>query len=193
MLSHTLTIVAYAFALVTIIISGILAANIGAKYLYVHSLRDSPLLTSNGWKARFIWIGIVSLVWGVAFLVSQLIPFFNQLLTIVSSLFSVWLTYGSAGIIWFWDQSPLLRGYARDANERKMDSRKKWFFGGIAILTVSDKSPSPSSRLIILDCSILCYHPIGSIQCYSRYQRRVQQGDIQPAIRLLELANGIIL
>jgi hypothetical protein len=136
MLSHTLTIVAYAFALVTIIISGILAANIGAKYLYVHTLRDSPLLTSNGWKARFIWIGIVSLVWGVAFLVSQLIPFFNQLLTIVSSLFSVWLTYGSAGIIWFWDQSPLFRGYARDANERKMDSRKKWFFGGIAILTV---------------------------------------------------------
>ena len=173
MLSHTLTIVAYAFALVTIIISGILAANIGAKYLYVHSLRDSPLLTSNGWKARFIWIGIVSLVWGVAFLVSQLIPFFNQLLTIVSSLFSVWLTYGSAGIIWFWDQSPLFRGYARDANERKMDSRKKWFFGGIAILTVSDISLSPSSRLIILDCSILCHHPFGSIQCYSRYQRRV--------------------
>jgi hypothetical protein len=137
MLSHTLTIVAYAFALVTIIISGILAANIGAKYLYVHTLRDSSLLTSNGWKARFIWIGIVSLVWFVAFLVSQLIPFFNQLLTIVSSLFSVWLTYGSAGIIWFWDQSPMMRNYARDPNERKMDTKKKWWFGAIAILVVS--------------------------------------------------------
>ena len=161
MLSHTLTIVAYAFALVTIIISGILAANIGAKYLYVHTLRDSALLTSNGWKSRFIWIGIVSLVWFVAFLISQLIPFFNQLLTIVSSLFSVWLTYGSAGIIWFWDSSPVMRNFARDANERKMDTRKKWFFGGISILVVSLSSSSISSVLTSQICLSLAITPLG--------------------------------
>lgn len=135
MLSRTLTIVSYTFALVTIIISGVLAANIGAKYLYVHSLRDSPLLTSNGWKAHFIWIGVVSSIWAVAFLVSQLVPFFNQLLTIVSSLFSVWLTYGAAGIIWFWDESPWLRNFARDENARPM-SKAKWFKFGIAVLSV---------------------------------------------------------
>lgn len=137
MLSRTLTIVSYTFALITIIISGVIAANIGAKYLYVHSLRDSPLLTSSGWKAHFIWIAVVSLIWTVAFLVSQLVPFFNQLLTIVSSLFSVWLTYGSAGIIWFWDEAPVFRNFARDPNERRMDSKGKWFKAFIAVLSVS--------------------------------------------------------
>lgn len=130
MASRPVYLVAYSLALVTIILSGILAVNIGAKYLYVGTLRDSPLLTSGGWKAHFIWMGMVSLLWAVGFIVSQLVPFFNQLLTIISSLFSVWLTYGSAGIMWNWDQNPLF------GNERRM-TKWKWFLGGIAQFTVS--------------------------------------------------------
>jgi hypothetical protein len=155
MLSRTLTTVSYTFALVTIIISGVIAANIGAKYLYVHSLRDSPLLTSSGWKAHGIWIGVVSLIWTVAFLISQLVPFFNQLLTIVSSLFSVWLTYGSAGIIWFWDESPWLRNFARDENERRMNTKAKWFKACIAVLSVSYHSRR--ILLIILTFPLMCH------------------------------------
>lgn len=146
MLSRTLTIVSYSFALVTIIISGVIAANIGAKYLYVHSLRDSHLLTSSSWKAHFIWIGVVSAIWTVAFLISQLVPFFNQLLTIVSSLFSVWLTYGSAGIIWFWDESPWMRNFARDPSERRMNTKAKWFKAFIAVLSVRSIFTSGTSN-----------------------------------------------
>jgi hypothetical protein len=114
-----------------------------------------------------------------------LIPFFNQLLTIVSSLFSVWLTYGSAGIIWFWDQSPLFRGYARDENERRMDTRKKWCFGAISILVVGLVLLQVVGRADHSDCDFASHHSFGSIQCHSRYQRRLQQGYIQPSIRLL--------
>lgn len=170
MLSRTLTIVSYSFALVTIIISGVIAANIGAKYLYVHSLRDSPLLTSNGWKAHFIWIGVVSTIWVVAFLISQLVPFFNQLLTIVSSLFSVWLTYGSAGIIWFWDESPWLRNFARDPSERRMNTKGKWFKACIAVLSVSHVSSFTSTPLRLLTFQIVLSLAITPLGLYSAIQ-----------------------
>jgi hypothetical protein len=140
MTSRPVTITAYALALVTIMVSGILAVNVGAKYLYVSLLRNSPLLTSNGWKSHGIWIALVSLMWIVGFIVSQLVPFFNQLLTIISSIFSVWLSYGYSGIIWGWDQAPFLRRWVGDEGERKM-TNKKWFLGTCGAIAVSDWPP----------------------------------------------------
>lgn len=135
MTTHTVTIIAYAFAFVTIMISGVLAVNVGAKYVYVSSLRNSPLLTSGGWRAHGIWIAIVSMHWVVGFIVSQLVPFFNQLLTIVSAIFTVWLTYGFVGIIWFWDRCPWFAGYVNDGELRKMD-KLKWALGVCAVLSL---------------------------------------------------------
>ena len=37
------------------------------------------------------------------FLLSQLIPFFSSLLSIISSLTTVWFTYGLSGVIWLAD------------------------------------------------------------------------------------------
>lgn len=136
MTARAVTIVAYSFAFITIMISGVLAVNVGAKYVYVTSLRNSPLLTSGGWKAHGIWIAIVSMHWFVGFIVSQLVPFFNQLLTIVSAIFTVWLTYGFVAIIWFWDRCPWFANYANDDEPRKMD-KMRWTLGICAILSVS--------------------------------------------------------
>jgi hypothetical protein len=113
MTSTPVRITAYSIAMITIMVSGILAVNIGAKYLYVATLRDSPLLTSKSMKAQGIWLGLVTGIWVAGFLVAELIPvsachnvadwqFFNSLLTVVSSLFSVWFSFGFAGIMWFY-------------------------------------------------------------------------------------------
>lgn len=40
-------ITAYAFGLVTILISGVVAVNVGAKYAYMTLFRHSPILTSE--------------------------------------------------------------------------------------------------------------------------------------------------
>lgn len=101
MTSHPVSTTAYALAYVTIIVSGVVAVNVGAKLLYVMLLRDSPLLTSGSWKAQLWWVGIVLGMWIVGWVLAELIPFFNSLLTIVSSLFSTWFAFGLASFLWF--------------------------------------------------------------------------------------------
>ncbi|GHJ86239.1 hypothetical protein NliqN6_2641 [Naganishia liquefaciens] len=101
MTSHPVSTTAYALAYVTIIVSGVVAVNVGAKLLYVMWLRDSPLLTSGSWKAQLWWIGIVIGMWIIGWVLAELIPFFNSLLTIVSSLFSTWFAFGLASFLWF--------------------------------------------------------------------------------------------
>ncbi|GAA5843755.1 hypothetical protein JCM11251_006797, partial [Rhodosporidiobolus azoricus] len=101
-------IVAYAFALVTIVVSGIVAVNVGAKFAYVAFFRNSPVLTSRGWDAQLWWISIIATMWIIGWVLAELIPFFSQLLTIVSCLFSTWFVCGLGGIIWFHLYNPRL-------------------------------------------------------------------------------------
>ena len=138
MATHTVVIIAYAFALVTIIISGVLGTNIGTKYLYVSTLRNSPLLTSKGLKAWLVWMAMTFFMWIIGFIVSQLIPFFNQLLTIISSLFSVWFIYGYTGFMWFYDNHPWCANYAGDLQPRNVDGLFKKVLMATAILSVSE-------------------------------------------------------
>ncbi|GAA5863281.1 hypothetical protein JCM8547_002887 [Rhodosporidiobolus lusitaniae] len=98
MIPRTPRIVAYAFALVTIIVSGVVAVNVGAKYAFVAIFRDTPILTSKGFKAKASWTLILVGMWVVGFVLAELIPFFNQLLTIVSALCSTWFVCGLGGI-----------------------------------------------------------------------------------------------
>ncbi|BGP43404.1 hypothetical protein JCM10449v2_007439 [Rhodotorula kratochvilovae] len=100
MTEHKLAIASYAFALVTIIVSGIVAVNVGAKFFYTVLFRNSPLLTSSSWTAQGAWLAIIFAMYGVAFILAELIPFFNQLLTIVSCLTSTWFVCGFAGMLW---------------------------------------------------------------------------------------------
>lgn len=74
MASGTKSTAAYAISLVTMFISGVFIINVGAKYIYISQLRNSPLLTSKGLRARGIWCGIVASLWICGFIISQLIP-----------------------------------------------------------------------------------------------------------------------
>jgi len=144
MTTHTVAIVSYAFALVTIMVSGILGTNIGAKYLYMTWLRNSPLLTSRGTRAWLAWMGMICLMWIVGFLVSQLIPFFNELLTVISALFSVWFIYGYTGFMWFYDTHPWFARYARDSEPRAINTVWKKVLMAVSIFVVSACNPSPA-------------------------------------------------
>ncbi|KAL1406657.1 hypothetical protein Q8F55_008363 [Vanrija albida] len=134
MLDHKLGIAAYAIAMVTIMVSGILGANVGIKYIYVTTLRNSPLLTSKSLKAQMYWMLMVAIMWIAGFILSELIPFFNPLLTIVSSLFSVWFVCGGAGFLWIYDNHPR---FAKEGDkERAIDTPAKWFFYIFSIFVI---------------------------------------------------------
>jgi hypothetical protein len=75
MIPKTPRIIAYAFALVTIIVSGIVAVNVGAKYTYVALFRNSPMLTSRSWKAQGAWLAIIAGAWIIGFVLAELIPY----------------------------------------------------------------------------------------------------------------------
>ncbi|KIY57765.1 hypothetical protein I307_02838 [Cryptococcus deuterogattii 99/473] len=61
-------------------------------------------------------------MWTVGFIIAKLIPFFNQLLTIISPLFSVWFTFGLCGVMWFYDIHPL---FAKNDESRALDTPMK--------------------------------------------------------------------
>ncbi|KAH6682918.1 transmembrane amino acid transporter protein-domain-containing protein [Halenospora varia] len=125
--------ISYAIAMVTIMISGVLVINVGAKYVYMSYLRDSPLLTSKGLRARGIWIGIVACMWILGFLVSQLISFLNELLTVVAAIFVVWFAFGLVGCQWLYDNHP---HWAGPEEERKIDTLAKRSFYILSIVSI---------------------------------------------------------
>lgn len=135
MTASTVRITAYSIALITIMVSGILGANVGAKYLYVNTLRNSSLLTSKSWKAQLVWMGMVALVWVVGFIFSELIPFFNPILTIISSLFSVWFICGGAAMLWFYDNHPWFAKPGEE-HERSLKPLKQKFFFFCSVLAL---------------------------------------------------------
>ncbi|OCF30529.1 hypothetical protein I317_03293 [Kwoniella heveanensis CBS 569] len=133
MTQRPVQIAAWSVALVTLMISGILVVNVAAKYLYVNSLRSSPLLTSKGLRARLIWVGFVSAIWIAGFVVCQLIPFFSPLTTIIGSVFTTWFSIGFCGVMWFYNQHPY---FAAPGEVRRIDTPFKVFLFGTAILCI---------------------------------------------------------
>jgi hypothetical protein len=54
-------------------------------------------MASRSWLAVGSWLGIISILWIIAFIIAESIPTFNNLLGLISSLFASWFTYGIAG------------------------------------------------------------------------------------------------
>ncbi|KAI0797504.1 transmembrane amino acid transporter protein-domain-containing protein [Abortiporus biennis] len=101
----TLSKIAYGIALPTIIIAGTINGHVCSKLVYIRIFRrngkTSRHMTSNSFTGWGTWILISFVIWALAFIIAELIPFFNDLLSVISSLFASWFTYGISGIFWF--------------------------------------------------------------------------------------------
>ncbi|KAI0345125.1 hypothetical protein BDW22DRAFT_1426816 [Trametopsis cervina] len=100
----TLRKIAYGIALPTIMIAGVVNGHVCAKLVFVRLFRrngkHSKHMTSHTMLGWATWIGICCLTWLFAFLIAEVIPFFNDLLGVISSLFASWFTYGISGVFW---------------------------------------------------------------------------------------------
>ncbi|TIC19691.1 hypothetical protein E3Q13_01073 [Wallemia mellicola] len=65
--SHKIETIAYAIAMISIIVAGVIPALNGLKQLWLELFRGKPMLTSNSWKANALWIFMAFITWMLAF------------------------------------------------------------------------------------------------------------------------------
>ncbi|OCH93824.1 hypothetical protein OBBRIDRAFT_832292 [Obba rivulosa] len=98
--------ISYGIALPTIFVAGVINGHVCAKLIFVRIFRrndgtKSRHMTSHSVLGWATWTAICFGIWVLAFIIAEVIPFFNDLLGVISALFASWFTYGISGIFWF--------------------------------------------------------------------------------------------
>lgn len=79
--------VSFSFMIPTLIFLGVLYASVSARFIFFR-LFDGTTHKGNhtliGWSS---WIGILFLLWAIAFVIAEVIPFFTDLISVLSALF----------------------------------------------------------------------------------------------------------
>ena len=94
--------VAYGIALPTIIIAGVIYCHVAAKYIYVRLFRGTKHMSKRTFLSYGSWAAITLTLWVIAWIIAESIPVFNDLLSLISSLFASWFTYGLSGVFWLY-------------------------------------------------------------------------------------------
>ncbi|KAL8766542.1 MAG: hypothetical protein Q9209_006685 [Squamulea sp. 1 TL-2023] len=79
--------VSFSFMIPTLIFLGVLYASVSARFIFFRifeGTRHKGNHTVIGWAS---WGGILAVTWTVAFIIAEVIPFFSDLLSLMSSLF----------------------------------------------------------------------------------------------------------
>src|ERR1700753_2837122 len=79
--------ISFSFMIPTLIFLGVLYASVSARFLFFRLFQGTRHKTQNtvvGWAA---WAGILAVTWVFAFIIAEVIPFFADLLSLMSSLF----------------------------------------------------------------------------------------------------------
>ncbi|KAI9850214.1 MAG: hypothetical protein M1838_005984 [Thelocarpon superellum] len=92
--------VAFSFMIPTLIFLGVLYASVSARFVFFRlfdGTRHKSSHTVIGWSA---WAGILAATWIAAFLIAEVIPFFSDLLSLMSSLFDSFFGFIFWGVAW---------------------------------------------------------------------------------------------
>lgn len=94
--------ISFSFALPTLIFLGSLYTNVTSQFLMQFIFpKGSRNLHSNTFLGWGVWIGIVFACWALAFVIAEVIPFFSDLESIMSSLFDCWFGFVFWGAAYF--------------------------------------------------------------------------------------------
>lgn len=85
---------AYGIALPNLLIAGSLYSHTAGKVVFIRIFRKSHHLYTNTWLGWGIWLALIALMNGAAFVLAVGVPIFNYLIGIAASLFAAWFTYG---------------------------------------------------------------------------------------------------
>lgn len=93
--------VSFSFMIPTLIFLGVLYASVSARFVFFRifeGTRHKGNHTVVGWVS---WAGILALTWILAFIIAEVIPFFADLLALMSSLFDSFFGFIFWGVAYF--------------------------------------------------------------------------------------------
>ncbi|OXV08258.1 hypothetical protein Egran_03974 [Elaphomyces granulatus] len=79
--------VSFSFMIPTLIFLGVLYASVSARFVFFRLFDGSRHKSSHTIVGWLSWTGILAAFWALAFIIAEVIPFFSDLLSIMSSLF----------------------------------------------------------------------------------------------------------
>lgn len=92
--------VAFSFMVPTLVFLGVLYAVVSARFIFFRLFEGTIHKSSHtvlGWVA---WSGILAATWAGAFIIAEVIPFFSDLLSLMSSVFDCWFGFIFWGVAW---------------------------------------------------------------------------------------------
>ncbi|KAL1859580.1 hypothetical protein Daus18300_009581 [Diaporthe australafricana] len=92
--------VIWGIALPTIVIAGVIYGHVAAKYIFGRILGKTRHAHKRTLVGDAGWVAVGVLIWVIAFVISESIPVFNSLLSLICALFVSWFSYGVPGIMW---------------------------------------------------------------------------------------------
>lgn len=97
----TISKVAFGVALPVIFISGSINGTVVARYLHGRIYKDSVVRFINTKKGWITWLALLAFLTIIAWVIAEAIPFFSDLLSIMSALFISGFTFYFPAMMWF--------------------------------------------------------------------------------------------
>ena len=99
--SNTVSRIAFGIALPVIFISGSINSTVVGRYILGRTFKNSPIKYIHSKLGWLTWIGLIATITLIAWVIAEAIPFFNDLLGIISSLFISGFTFYFPALFWF--------------------------------------------------------------------------------------------
>lgn len=93
--------VSFSFMIPTLIFLGVLYASVSARFVFFRLFAGTRHMGSHTLVGWLSWAGILAVTWVLAFIIAEVIPFFSDLLSLMTSLFDSffgWIFWGVAYI-----------------------------------------------------------------------------------------------
>ena len=93
--------ISFSFMIPTLIFLGVLYASVSARFVFFRLFAGTRHMGNHTLVGWLSWAGILAVTWILAFIIAEIIPFFNDLLSLLSSLFDSffgWIFWGVAYI-----------------------------------------------------------------------------------------------
>jgi len=97
----TVSRIAFGVALPVIFISGSINTTVVCRFMIGRVFKNSPIKYTNTFMGWVVWISACAIVTLIAWVIAQAVPFFNDLLGIISSLFISGFSFYFPALFWF--------------------------------------------------------------------------------------------
>lgn len=100
-INETVSRIAFGVALPVIFISGSINTVVAGRLVHGRIFKNSTIRFINSVAGWSTWLGIITVITIIAFVIAEVIPFFEDLLSLISALFISGFTFYIPALMWF--------------------------------------------------------------------------------------------